>query len=99
MTDEATVQEAGGTVFDDPNRECVGLDPAWVEGTGGAPPIDETEPPVEPAPEAAPAAGEDLDQMTKDQLLEHAQSLGVSPANASMTKDELRAGIDQHQAN
>jgi hypothetical protein len=40
----------------------------------------------------------DLDAMTKDQLLDHAQSLGISPANASMTKDELRAGIDAHQA-
>jgi len=22
-----------GTMFDDPNREAVGLEPAWVEGT------------------------------------------------------------------
>jgi hypothetical protein len=32
--------------------------------------------------------------MTKDELLSYAQELGVSPANAGMTKDELRAGID-----
>jgi hypothetical protein len=95
MTDESTATEGtGGTVFDDPNREAVGLDPAWVEGTGGTP--DEVTP-VE-ADEPADGGGSDLDQMTKDQLLEHAQQLGVSPANASMTKDELRAGIDAHQA-
>lgn len=23
------------STFDDPNRQAVGLDPAWVEGTGG----------------------------------------------------------------
>jgi len=23
------------TFYDDPNREAVGLEPAWVEGTGG----------------------------------------------------------------
>jgi hypothetical protein len=38
-----------------------------------------------------------LDEMTKAELLEHARSLGVSPANNDMTKDELRAAIDQHQ--
>jgi len=96
MTDETTVQEAGGTVFDDPNREAVGLDPAWVEGTGGTP--DEVTPTDPPADPPDGGGGSDLDQMTKDQLLEHAQQLGVSPANASMTKDELRAGIDAHQA-
>jgi len=39
-----------------------------------------------------------LDAMTKDELLALAQSLGVSPANASMTKDDLRAGIEAHEA-
>jgi len=34
------------------------------------------------------------DSMTKDELLARAQELGVSPANAGMTKDELQAGID-----
>jgi hypothetical protein len=82
---------SGGTVFDDPNREAVGLEPAWVEGTGG--PVD---PVVEPTQEAAGAS--DLDSMSKDELLAYAQELGVSPANASMTKDELRAGIDAKQA-
>ena len=32
--------------------------------------------------------------MTKQELLEFAKQLGVSPANNDMTKEELRAGID-----
>jgi hypothetical protein len=79
---------SGGTVFDDPNREAVGLEPAWVEGTGGP-----GDPAVEPSGQTS-----DLDSMSKDELLAYAQELGVSPANASMTKDELRAGIDEHRA-
>jgi hypothetical protein len=80
------VVDTGGAVFDDPNREAVGLDPAWVEGTGG--------PVAEPGPVTADqTGGSDLDAMTKDQLLEYAQSRGISPANAGMTKDELKASI------
>jgi hypothetical protein len=79
------VVDTGGTVFDDPNREAVGLDPAWVEGTGG--------PVLEPKTEQQ--GGSDLDAMTKDELLAHAQEIGASPANASMTKDELKASIQQ----
>jgi hypothetical protein len=40
----------------------------------------------------------DLDEMTKDELLEYAQELGVSPANAGMSKAEIREGIDEHLA-
>ena len=73
----------GGTVYDDPNRESVGLEPAWVEGTGGG-----------PGAEVAPAGGDDgLDALTKAELLEKAQQMGVSPANNDMTKAELVAGI------
>jgi hypothetical protein len=76
-----------GTIFDDPNREAVGLEPAWVEGTGG--PVAEPK-----AAEAEPASGGDeLDAMTKDQLLDYAQSRGISPANAAMSKDEIKASI------
>jgi hypothetical protein len=39
----------------------------------------------------------DLDVMTKAELLDYAKELGVSPANNDMTKDELRAAIDEHQ--
>jgi hypothetical protein len=80
------VVDTGGTVFDDPNRQAVGVEPAWVEGTGG--------PVLEPkTDQAEQGGGSDLDAMTKDQLLEYAQSRGISPANASMTKDELKASI------
>jgi hypothetical protein len=74
-------------LFDYPNKQVLGLDPPWVEGTGGSEDV-----------EAQPLEQADLDTMTKDELLAYAQSLGVSPANASMTKDELRAGIEEHQA-
>jgi len=40
----------------------------------------------------------DLDAMTKAELLDYAKELGVSPANNDMTKDELRAAIDEHEA-
>ena len=40
----------------------------------------------------------DMAGMTKDEMLAHAQELGVTPANHNMTKDELRAAIDEHQA-
>ena len=74
------------SVYDDPNREAVGLEPAWVEGTGGE---------GGAVSEAGPT---ELDAMTKAQLLEYAQQLGVTPANNDMTKDELRAAIDAHLA-
>ena len=82
-----------GTIFDDPNREAVGLEPAWVEGTGGeggsAP-----EPPEQPVAAGGEPTADELDAMTKDELLAYAQQIGASPANAGMTKDEIRASID-----
>ena len=36
-----------------------------------------------------------LDQMTKAELLDYAREIGASPANNDMTKDEIRASIDQ----
>ena len=48
--------------------------------------------PTGAAPDAVAATN--LDAMTKPQLLDYAQQLGVSPANAGMTKEELRAGVD-----
>jgi hypothetical protein len=41
-----------------------------------------------------PPTGDQLDAMSKGELLETATALGVSPANNAMTKDELREGID-----
>ena len=41
---------------------------------------------------------EELDEMTKAELLAYAREQGVSPANNDMTKDELRAAIDDATA-
>jgi len=77
------------TLWDAPNQQVVRPDESapWDEGTGGGADVDG-------APDQGPLAEGDLDAMTKDQLLAYAQSLGVSPANAGMTKEELRAGVD-----
>ena len=99
MTDEPTPEDAGGTVFDDPNREAVGLEPAWVEGTGGTPdeitPVDTGD----DGPSADTSGGTDeLDQMTKADLLQMAKDQGVSPANNDMTKAELVDAIRGQRA-
>jgi hypothetical protein len=78
------------SIYDAPNQQVVRADGSapWEEGTGGV-----------AGAEAAPELEEaELDSMTKAQLLEYAQSLEVSPANNDMTKDELRAGIDEKLA-
>jgi hypothetical protein len=72
-----------GVQYDDPNREAVGLEPVWVEGDGGG---------AEPPPEGG------LDAMTKAELLDHAKAIGASPANSDMTKDEIRASIDEKES-
>lgn len=41
-----------------------------------------------------PATGTDYDGMSKDELLALAKERGVSPANATMTKDQLKAALD-----
>ena len=77
-----------GTVFDDPNREAVGVEPAWVEGTGGTP--GEVTPVDDDGPSADTSGGTDqLDQMTKADLLQLAKDRNISPANNDMTKAEL----------
>jgi len=81
------------TLWDAPNQQVVRPDESapWDEGSGGGS--------ADPRPAlAAPADAAALDAMSKDELLAYAQQLGVTPANAGMTKDELRAGIDAHQA-
>ena len=94
---ETDTQEAGGTIWDAPNQQVVRDDASapWEEGTGG-----ETGTPVNVGAEFEPveASGQavtddDLDAMTKDELLAHAKDAGVTPANAGMTKDELRESI------
>jgi hypothetical protein len=79
-----------GTVWDDPNQQVVRADESasWEEGTGG-----------EPGMIGDPKTGEpsELDEMTKAQLLEYAQGKGYSPANNGMSKEELRAVIDDNE--
>jgi len=76
------------SVFDDPNREAVGLEPAWVEGSGGTP--GEVTPTADDGPSADTSGGTDeLDQMTKADLLQLAKDRNISPANNDMTKQEL----------
>ena len=89
MSEPAT-EEA--PAYDAPNQQVVRPDGSgpWDEGEGGS-----THP--EPAPQQAEEeaeAQEDLDEMTKAELLEYAQEIGVSPANNNMTKEELREGVD-----
>jgi hypothetical protein len=86
-------EATSGRQYDAPNQEVVGQSPPWVEGEGGQPRAEEAQPETEPE-----TGTTDLDDMTKDELLAEAQRLGVSPANASMTKDEIRAAIDAQPA-
>jgi len=79
-------------MYDDPNKQAVGLDPSWVEGTGGPEAVPKG---GSKAPAASQRSSTDLDGMTKEQLLEHAQDIGAKPANASLTKEELRESIDR----
>jgi hypothetical protein len=44
-----------------------------------------------------PLTGDELDELSKDELLAYGQELGISPMNAGMTKDEIRSAIDDHQ--
>src|SRR4029077_94947 len=67
--------------FDDPNREAVGLEPAWAEGFGGEPGA---------GPAGDPQA--DLDAMTKDQLLAEADKRGVE-VERTATKAEIREAL------
>jgi hypothetical protein len=80
-----------GTVWDAPNQQVVRRDASapWDEGDGGEPGPNE---PGNPVGDTV-----DLDVMTKDELLAYGQSLGITPMNAGMTKEEIRAGIDAHQ--
>jgi hypothetical protein len=83
----------GGTVWDWANQQVV----KGGEGPGiNTPPQGETKPSEAAEPDAEPV--DELDEMTKDDLLAMAQDLGISPANASMNKDELNQAIRDHEA-
>ena len=80
-----------GELLDNPNQQVVrpdGSGPADTgEGGSGG----------DAAAAPAAAAADDLESLTKEVLLARAVELGVTPANAGMTKDELKAGIEQAQ--
>ena len=88
-------------LMDAPNQQVVrpdGSGPA-DEGEGGstAEPEPATEAELEVLQQAAEAeveADANLDEMTKDELLEYARQRGVSPANNDMTKAEIREAIE-----
>ena len=69
-------------LWDDPNRQAVGLAPAGA-GSGES----------TPAPQAR-SGPPTLDEMTKDELLAYAKEREISPANAAMSKDEIRESIE-----
>jgi hypothetical protein len=79
-----------GELYDAPNQQVVrgdGSGPA-DEGKGGSKPRkDRREQDRRERDEPDQEDQIDLDSMTKAQLLELAQSRGVSPANNDMTKD------------
>jgi hypothetical protein len=77
------------SLYDAPNQQVVRPDGSapWEEGDGGSGG-------EQPEPHTDGGGSPGLDAMSKDELLAYAQQLGVSPANAGMTKDELRAGVD-----
>lgn len=78
-------EQQRGPVYYAPNQQTVRPDGSGPgtppEGSGGS----------GAAPQAALTS---LDAMSKDELLAEAQRLGLSPANASMSKAELRTTID-----
>lgn len=86
---------AGGGQFADPNREAVGVEPAWAEGYGGEPgagPTPDPEPGPDPDPDPVPD-GDPLDDMTKDELTAEAGRRGVD-VKADWTKADIRKAID-----
>lgn len=77
------------STYDAPNQQVVRAD-------GSGPGIEEGG-----AAAAAPdqeATDDELLELTKDELIERAVELGVSPANQGMTKAELVDGIRQAEA-
>ena len=78
-----------GTIWDAPNQQVVRADESHPseEGTGG----EAGE--VQAATEEEGAEATDYESMTKDELLELAKSRNIVPANAAMSKDELKAAL------
>ena len=77
-----------GVQWDAPNQQVVREDesPPWEEGAGAG---------GNPDPQDAGGGEATLDTMTKAQLLEHAQGLGLD-VDDSMTKADIRQEIEAH---
>jgi hypothetical protein len=93
VLEEVEPEQQRGNRPDAANQQMVrpdGSGPATV-GNGGS-----TWPPEGGQQRKTGSAG--LDEMTKDELLDYARSRDISPANGGMTKDELRASIDEAEA-
>jgi len=75
--------------MDDPNRQALGLDPPWVEGTGGEAGDPQAAQAAADAPDDAP---DGLDEMTKNELLAEAEARGLD-VSSQMTKDELKDAL------
>lgn len=58
-----------GEQYDDPNRQAVGLDPAWVEGDGGDSPEPEPQA-AEPQAEKLPGTHAALDDLASERGVE-----------------------------
>ena len=88
--------------YDAPNQQAVRADgsgpgvdmQAGTPRGGGSGAVPAPPPAVDPAQPDDPDEETTLDEMSKEELLEYAQSIGVSPANKNMTKDELRAAVE-----
>lgn len=85
-------------VYDAPDHEGPpGNAHTTTDGGGGLVGAPQAEPvPAEEAEEEAVNEPEvdDLDGLTKAELLDRARALGAFPANAAMSKDELRAAVE-----
>jgi hypothetical protein len=80
------------TVWDAANQQVVREDQSapWDEGAGGPPgPTAEELAEQQLVAQEEQAEAEDLDALTKDELIAKAQAMGVSPAHQGMTKAEL----------
>lgn len=100
----------GGGQLADPNREAVGVEPAWAEGSGGSdtsggsgpPPEAKQDDPQEdprtrqPTPPGRIQTAEtpDLDDMTKDELIDEAGRRGID-VKADWNKADIRKAIDK----
>lgn len=94
---EQAEETAGGPVYwSAPNQQVVREDQSGPGHPADPGHSGEGGPGETQSAEAAEPASE-FDQMTKEELLAYGQGLGIVPMHQGMTKEEIRAAIDQHQ--